>query len=79
VPPTSVKKLDEARRIGMEEGLWFVYTGNVRGHPGENTYCYRCGKTLIERLGFCANTFEIEDGKCKYCKADIHIVGEYGN
>lgn len=79
IPPTPVRKLEEARKIGMEEGLQFVYTGNVPGHPGENTYCYRCGKTLIERLGFCANTFEIENGKCRYCKADIPIVGEYGS
>jgi len=38
-PPTPVRTLEKAYRIGREEGLKFVYLGNVPGHPYENTYC----------------------------------------
>jgi len=35
--------------LGKEEGLNYVYIGNVPGHPYENTYCPRCGALLIKR------------------------------
>ena len=50
-PPTPVATLRRAREIGMEEGLHYVYEGNVPGEGGENTYCYACGTMLIERYG----------------------------
>ena len=40
------------RKIGLEGGLRYVYTGNVPGDEGEDTYCHQCGKLLIDRLGF---------------------------
>jgi len=36
----------------MDSGLNYVYVGNIPGHPGENTYCPKCGKAVIERDGF---------------------------
>ncbi len=78
VPSTPVSTLEMARNIGVEEGLKYVYTGNVPGHKWENTYCHNCGKLLIERAGFSVSTFEIEDGLCKRCGADIPIVGGFG-
>lgn len=38
-PATPVATLRRAREIGMEEGLRYVYEGNVPGEAGENTYC----------------------------------------
>ena len=78
VPPTPISTLESARKIGIEEGLKFVYTGNVPGNKWENTYCYNCGKMLIERAGYFIKTFEIENGTCIKCKARIPIIGGFG-
>jgi len=49
LPETPVETLDRARRIGMDVGLLYVYTGNVPGYPGENTYCPKCGRVVVGR------------------------------
>ncbi len=51
-PVTPVYLLHRAREIGRTAGLKYVYSGNVPGDAGENTYCCRCGQLLIERCGF---------------------------
>ena len=38
LPDTPVKTLLQARKIGLEEGLQYVYIGNVPGLAGEDTY-----------------------------------------
>ena len=74
-PPTQVKTLWTAREIGIKAGLKYVYLGNVPGEGGENTFCYQCGKMLIDRWGFhvCKNL--IVDEQCPDCGARIHGVG----
>ena len=74
-PPTPVETLVTAREIGIKAGLKYVYTGNVPGESGGNTFCYNCGKILIERWGFYNNTYLIENSKCKYCGTEIDGVG----
>jgi len=37
-PPTPVETLVTAREIGIKAGLKYVYTGNVPGESGENTF-----------------------------------------
>ncbi len=69
--PTAVSCLERARSIGKEEGLWYVYIGNVPGHRGENTYCHVCGELLIERHIFDINRNKITDGRCPECNAVI--------
>ena len=76
VPPTPVKTLEKARQIGFEQGLKFVYLGNIPGHPGENTYCPDCHKLLIKRYGFAVVDFHLRNGNCSYCGAKIPLVGE---
>ena len=71
VPPTPVNTLRKAREIGLNEGLRYVYTGNIPGDEGENTYCPNCGKLIIARHGFYVSKLEIKDGKCIYCKTSI--------
>ena len=48
-PETPVETLERARKIGLDVGLLYVYTGNVAGYPGENTYCPKCGRVVIGR------------------------------
>jgi len=75
---TPVELVEEARRIGLREGLKYVYVGNIPGHPGENTYCPRCGELLIERWGFTIAKYRLEDGCCPKCGEAIPITGRYG-
>jgi len=74
-PSTPVETLVMAREIGIKAGLKYVYTGNVPGESGEKTFCYKCGKTLIDRWGFYVRENLIEDGRCTYCGAKIDGVG----
>jgi len=73
-PPTPVKTLQTAREIGLKAGLRYVYTGNVPGDEGENTFCYGCGRTVIERWGFQVGNMRIRDGRCMLCGAEIDGV-----
>ena len=77
-PPTPVRTLDWAHEIGREEGLEFVYLGNVPGHPYENTYCPRCGELLIRRHGLGVMGCRIKGGKCPECRHSIPGVGLEG-
>ncbi len=77
-PPTPVETLVRAHKIAKEEGLNYVYIGNVPGHPLENTYCHNCGQLLIRRYGFSIKEYNItEEKKCPKCGASIPIVGKY--
>ncbi len=74
-PATPLATLRQAYTIGKEAGLKYVYIGNVPGEEGENTYCWRCGELLIERLGFSINLYRITpEGLCPQCGAPIHGV-----
>ena len=75
--PTSVQTLERALGIAKEEGLHYVYIGNVLGHAGDNTYCPKCGELLIERYGFEIARYLLKDKRCPNCGAKINIVGEY--
>jgi pyruvate formate lyase activating enzyme len=74
-PPTPVATLRRAREIGMEEGLRYVYEGNVPGEEGENTHCCACGALLIERYGLTLTRNRLQDGKCPECGAKIDGIG----
>ena len=74
-PPTPVESLVMAREIGIKSGLRYVYTGNVPSDDGENTFCYKCGKILIDRLGFSIIKNVLENGRCPYCGTQIDGIG----
>ena len=69
LPRTPVETLRQARKIGLETGLRYVYEGNVPGETGENTYCYKCGETLIQRFGYCIK--EKIKSECPSCGTKI--------
>jgi pyruvate formate lyase activating enzyme len=76
VPPTPISSLERAYRIGKEEGLNYVYAGNLPGHPYENTYCPLCHELLIERCGLDVIQYRVRrDNKCPGCEAEIPIIG----
>ncbi|MBI4743516.1 MAG: AmmeMemoRadiSam system radical SAM enzyme [Actinobacteria bacterium] len=72
--PTPVKTLEFAQKIGYEEGLRFIYVGNIPGHEGENTYCYNCRNLIIKRIGYSLKKIELnKEGKCNFCGADLNF------
>lgn len=75
IPPTPSEVLEKAYKIGKEEGLKFVYVGNILGHKLESTYCPNCNEKLIERHGFNVLDYKIKDGKCLKCKEKIPVIG----
>jgi pyruvate formate lyase activating enzyme len=68
---TPIAKLEQARRIGLEAGLKYVYLGNVTGHPAENTACPACGKLLIERVNYGVVQHHLDGSCCGYCGHSI--------
>jgi len=52
LPPTPLVDMERAARIGQEEGLRFVYLGNVVQHAQGATRCPKCGQKLLTRAGF---------------------------
>ena len=67
VRPTPVETIGRARRIGLEAGLRYVYTGNVPGDEGESTFCHSCGALLIGRIGYSIKKYNLERGVCAKC------------
>lgn len=74
--PTPVGTIEMAYDIAKNEGMRFVYVGNVGGHKYENTYCPKCNAMLIDRAGSRVISVKIKDGKCPDCGEKIPIVGE---
>ena len=74
LPPTPVEILQEAARIASDEGLKYVYTGNVPGNEQSDTKCSSCGSTVVVRQGFRIVSNNIKDGKCNKCGKIIHGI-----
>ncbi|MFH1857837.1 MAG: AmmeMemoRadiSam system radical SAM enzyme [Candidatus Omnitrophota bacterium] len=64
LPPTPQETIIRARKIAMEEGLKFVYTGNIAYPEGEATYCPASGEKAIERQGYFVTASHLKDGVC---------------
>ena len=67
--------LKKAKQIAEEEGIKFVYLGNLHNGEGENTYCPKCRNLLIERKAFKVVRNNIKGGKCS-CGEKIPGVWE---
>lgn len=71
LPSTPVSTLEELRQIALEEGIHYVYIGNIPGHKAESTFCSKCQNMIVERVGFEIRKIEIQGGTCKFCKNPI--------
>jgi pyruvate formate lyase activating enzyme len=75
-PWTPVETLEKHCAVAKEEGLKYVYIGNVPGHPLENTYCPGCGAIAIKRYGYDTTGWYLDkDNKCKKCGYKLAIFG----
>ncbi|MHB1687092.1 MAG: AmmeMemoRadiSam system radical SAM enzyme [Ignavibacteriaceae bacterium] len=73
--PTPEKTLMTARKIALETGIKYCYTGNVHNSEGQTTYCYNCKAPLIIRDWHSVISNKIHDGKCNRC--GIRIDGKF--
>jgi len=71
LPPTPVSTLEKARDTALSSGLEYVYIGNIPGHEGEHTFCPKCKKLLIQRIGYMVGENHLKGGKCKFCGKPI--------
>ena len=72
LPRTPIETLEMARRIAVDEGLQYVYLGNVTGSTAGNTMCPHDGTLLIERVGYRIRSFTLEpSGICPVCQQTI--------
>ncbi|OIQ95724.1 pyruvate formate-lyase 1-activating enzyme [mine drainage metagenome] len=77
-PPTPKQTLSNARRIALDAGLHYVYTGNVHDVEGDTTFCPACQKAVIARDWYEILRYELtDDGRCKGCGAAL--AGRYGH
>ncbi|MBI4279729.1 MAG: AmmeMemoRadiSam system radical SAM enzyme [Armatimonadetes bacterium] len=67
---TGPRTLLRAAEIGVQEGLRYVYAGNLPGRVGpfEHTYCPQCRTPVIERWGFRILAYRLQPGgACATC------------
>ncbi|MDZ7805028.1 AmmeMemoRadiSam system radical SAM enzyme [Thiohalophilus sp.] len=77
IPPTPAATLTRARNIAMQQGLRYVYTGNVHDESGGSTYCHNCGNKLIGRDWYVLGDWNLTpDGKCNECGTECAGVFE---
>ena len=69
---TPAATLTRARRIAMNNGLQYVYTGNVHDSEGASTYCHQCSTRVIERDWYEIGEWRLSDaGRCLTCGTQI--------
>ena len=68
---TPIETMQLAEQIGKAAGLRYIYLGNVPGGKYENTFCYNCDNTLIERVGYRIVAKDIVNSCCPDCGVKI--------
>ncbi|MFW5968873.1 MAG: AmmeMemoRadiSam system radical SAM enzyme, partial [Persicimonas sp.] len=67
-PKTPPSTLERARKIALERGIRYAYTGNVFDDEGDTTVCHECGEKLIVRSWYDLVDYNLdEDGRCTSC------------
>ena len=72
LPATPPATLHRARKIALDAGLHYVYTGNIHDSEGGTTLCPSCRAALIVRDWHQINVYDLTpDGKCPHCSTPI--------
>jgi pyruvate formate lyase activating enzyme len=79
-PATPTATLRRARAIALDQGLRYVYTGNVPYFDGSSTYCPECGEILIGRDWYELSNWNLvladERARCDQCSTLIPGIFE---
>jgi pyruvate formate lyase activating enzyme len=76
LPPTPIETLETAAAIAEEEGMRYVYIGNMPGHKRNSTTCPACRQRVIHRVHFHTLSVDLEAGKCRFCGEEIPGIWE---
>jgi len=79
-PATPIETLTNSREIAIENGMHYVYTGNVHDYAGSSTYCHGCGDLLVGRDWYQLSSWNLsmngENAVCARCGTEIAGVFE---
>ena len=68
LPRTPHESLLRAREIALQNGLNYVFVGNVHDQRAGSTYCHACGELLIGRDWYQLDTWQLDaKGHCLKC------------
>jgi pyruvate formate lyase activating enzyme len=74
LPPTPVETIMAAVKIARDNGMRYVYTGNVLDVNNDSTFCPQCNSILIKRQGYHTSIIGLNsEGNCTKC--GYHIPG----
>ena len=74
---TPAATLTRARKIAIENGIQFAFTGNVHDAGGSSSYCPQCSQLVIERDWYRLGRWELnESGHCRNCETPLPGVFE---
>ncbi|MCW8911395.1 MAG: AmmeMemoRadiSam system radical SAM enzyme [Gammaproteobacteria bacterium] len=77
IPATPETTLTRARKIAIDNGVRYAYTGNVHDKAGESTYCHHCGAILIGRDWYELSEWNLDaNGCCQKCATQLAGVFE---
>lgn len=68
---TSYETLSQARQIAINEGMKYVYTGNILDNSSQSTYCTNCNKCVIMRSHHSVIQNSLKKGNCPFCSQQI--------
>ncbi len=75
LPQTPMETLVNHYNAAREEGMKYVYIGNVPGTPYQNTYCPKCSSLCVERDLMRTISFNLaEGGRCPECGYPVDIT-----
>ncbi len=77
IPATPSETLTKARKIAMQNGVHYAYTGNIHDRVGGSTFCPSCRELIIERDWYRLGSWGLnEQGCCHTCGESIAGVFE---
>ncbi len=84
IPGTPTETLSQARKIALDAGLQYAYTGNVHNQESDTTYCPSCNSALIVRDWYQIKQYRLtQAGRCADCNTLIDgrfetFTGQFG-
>mgnify|MGYP000028726545 FL=1 len=72
LPQTPAETLKTARSIAEDEGLQYVYIGNIMVENAQDTLCPECGTVIIERQGYTIISNKLKNNSCPQCGKEIY-------
>src|SRR5262249_56461963 len=71
-PPTPPATLARARRIALDNGIRYAYTGNVHDTAGQSTRCPHCGELVLERHRYRLRAYRLT-GQGRWASCDARL------